>query len=273
MSTATSPRPTKTLIKKGTNYASSPNLKLNSPKLGDSSARSPNKTLGLSIFSPEDMSYHNLSSSILQHASLAYKFPQADRFPRLKTPYAQSYVSSPSSIGNRATTMGFGNRTDVAQYCNKESVKYPSPDRYNLTSEFDQKDKGKTFGLPYSAYERIYIPGNPNVPLSVTKDLPGPGAYYMPRDPVASMSKITLKPKGKMFNEDIIGCSPKCNQYSPKSTLVQSARFAKPTFGFGDKYDFTKSTNSYPGPGAYTPKSFVDKYRKREIAIKIGNRW
>ena len=160
--------------------------------------------------------------------------------------------------------MGFGGRVDVSQLGNREAVNFPSPAKYKIKSEFDtKKGKGKTFGLPWSAYERVYQPNSQLVSIAYSKGLPGPGTYYNERDPTVAMSKTTLAPKGKMFNENICLDSPKCTNYTPINSLTENARYKKITFGFGEKYDFTKSNNANPGPGTYSPPSFVDKYRKR----------
>jgi len=159
--------------------------------------------------------------------------------------------------------MGFGGRVDVTEFGNKESLAFPSPNKYNVKSEFQDQDKGKTFGLSFASYEKVYIPGNREIPIPFTKHFPGPGTYYADRDPSSDMAKLTLRPKGKLFNEGLALNSPKCNQYTPKHALTEQARFAKPTFGFGTKSDFTKAPNDFPGPGTYTPPSFVDKFRKK----------
>ena len=227
---------------------------------------SPSKLSASSIFSPRDYYFnHNMSASVLQHSSSAHKFPQADRFGDLKNYTGpRSYCASPSSLSHKSTTMGFGGRVDVSQLGNKEAVNFPSPAKYQIKSEFDtNKGKGKTFGIPWSAYDRVYQPNSQLVPISYSKGLPGPGTYHSQKDPTLNMSKVTFAPKGKMFNENICLDSPKCTHYTPKNGITESSRFKKITFGFGDKYDFTKVGNANPGPGSYTPPSFVDKYRKK----------
>jgi len=80
---------------------------------------------------------------------------------------------------------------------------------------------------------------------------------------------MTLQPRGRMFNEGLNLDSPKCNQYSPQTSLTQSSRFAKPTFGFGTKMDLAKPQNEFPGPGTYSPPSFIDKFQKKNNFKKL----
>lgn len=164
--------------------------------------------------------------------------------------------------------MGFGDRVDVSQFGKKDVLEFPSPNKYSLKSDFEGgHTRGKSFGISFSSYEKVYVPGNPIVPVSVSKALPGPGTYFALKDPSADMVKVTLKPKGKMFNENLNLDSPKCSQYSPKLNLTQSSRFSRTTFGFGTKMDFTRAPNENPGPGAYSPPTFADKFKKRKPKV------
>lgn len=230
---------------------------------------SPSKSGGGSLspsrfYSTQDKPFfHNLSSSVLQHSSLSYRFPQADRFPTIDVSGPKSYCNTPTAMSRKATTLGYGGRVDLSTFGNKESAVFPSPQKYNIKSGFEEKGKGKTFGLSYASYEKVYVPGNKELPPAYAKLLPGPGAYYTDRDSTIEMPKLTMRPKGKMFNEGLSINSPKCSQYTPNHNLTERARYAKPTFGFGVKSDFTKTHNEVPGPGAYAPKSFVDKYPRR----------
>jgi len=259
--------PRSNLITKKSGHASTPRL-------------SPAHKMGLS-FSPSKMSAspsssglftsrenhhlfnHNLSSSVLQHSSVSHKIPQADRFPPIKVAYntSRSYNASPSALSLKSTTLGFGTKMDFTK--KTDGTKSPGPANYKLNSDFEgNKTRGKTFGLPWSAYESVYQPDNRLVSIPVSKHYPGPGTYFHEKEGSLNSSRITIATKGKMFNENICLDSPRCTQYTPRQQLVESARYKNPTFGFGQKYDFTKVNNSNPGPGAYTPPSFCDKYAK-----------
>lgn len=220
-----------------------------------------------SIFSPDNsMLYHNLSASTLQHSSVSYKFPQANRFPPIKNTSGNSlYSPSPTSLSSKGTSLGFGNRIDLSEYGNKDARMNPSPDRYSLKSDFDKgHKKGRSFGIPYSYYQKVYLPGSREIPLQVTKELPGPGSYTIEKPVLEGMNKLTLMPKGKMFNEGKATDSPSINRYTPSTEFVLPARFKNISFGVGDRYDFTKVFNDYPGPGSYTPAPILtERYRKK----------
>lgn len=215
-----------------------------SPKIQHGSPQSSHRTL-------ENSPYHNLSASVLQHASpRSQKFTKAVRFPPINNKGSpRSRDSSPKGT---------------------EGSDYFLTGSYSYRTDFGLKNKGPSFGLPFSAYEKTYIPGSKGAPLSMIKGLPGPGAYSIPEKPIDT-PKITMKPRLRMFNEGLGVGIPHCNQYSPKTSLTLSARYAKQSQGFGDKYDFTKPKNDNPGPGAYSPSSFKGKFRTNFVTEKVGN--
>lgn len=68
----------------------------------------------------------------------------------------------------------------------------PSPDTYVLVPNIlKEKNKGFTFGLPYSAYSKVFIQGsNKN-----TTNVPGPGSYKNYEMTGKEGQKISLKSK------------------------------------------------------------------------------
>jgi len=274
MNSASTPR-SNLITKKSGHHASTPRL---SPvKLG---SYSPGKMTGSAsnsgLFTPRENHHyfnHNLSASVLQHSAVSHRIPQADRFPPIKTVYnsSRSYNPSPSTLSLKSTTMGFGTKIDFTK--KGDGTKSPGPAGYKIKGDFEPaKTKGKTFGLPWSAYESVYQPDNKLVAIPVSKHYPGPGTYFNEKDTSLNSSRITIAGKGKMFNENICLDSPRCTQYTPRQMLVESARYKNPTFGFGQKYDFTKVTNANPGPGAYSPASFTDRYSKLTPRYKASSR-
>lgn len=61
----------------------------------------------------------------------------------------------------------------------------PSPQTYNLASEFSSRPKSRavSFGISREYYRKVYIEENPPFDLS----LPGPGHYH-PDDRIATSS-------------------------------------------------------------------------------------
>jgi len=204
---------------------------------------------------------HNLSASILANPSQpTYKFPQAERFSPIKDAGPKVHHHHDSSSPCRCK---LGSLDSLDQLL--------SADRYNLKSDFATGNgKGYSFGLPHSVYKKTYVPGNKDVPLHEIKYIPGPGAYHAEKTDITSkMSKVTFKQRGKMFNESIAHDLPPCNLYSPKMSLVTPAKYSGASFGYGQKYDFTKVKNFNPGPGAYTPSAVGGKSMKIDVADKL----
>jgi hypothetical protein len=88
---------------------------------------------------PEDIKNNPMNNST---SKMLYSFPKDKRFPKealLDTPY----YTLPNIASNRATSMGFGNKTSF------EDIRgFPSPDKYKVKGDFDQKGKhGPSFGI------------------------------------------------------------------------------------------------------------------------------
>jgi len=162
--------------------------------------------------------------------------------------------------------MGYGSKIDVINYTNKEAQLFPSPDRYSIRSDFDViVAKGKASIGPSSPTDKSQDGAFSNI-----KKVPGPGAYNVQKDILSEVVSISMKPRGKMFNEGLGLSSPKCNQYSPSTNLTLPTKHAKPSFGYGQKYDFTKPRNDNPGPGAYYPAKLSFGPAKKDVSDKIS---
>jgi len=200
------------------------------------------------------------SASTLQHANIAWGFSKADRFPKIRGSYEfTSILEMPSSLTSKTTSFGFGNKIVMSEVNSKFAKENPAPDRYNLKSDFDNKHKGRSFGLPHSVYAKVHIPGTNVVHPEVARNIPGPGSYNTEEAIGADKVKYTLKPRGRMFNEGLGGDTPASNYYTPSDVAISPSRFKNTTFGVGGRYDFTKAGNSYvPGPGSYKVKSRFD---------------
>lgn len=237
---------------------------LGSPSSSNSPDRSTahqfNKSLGLSYVQ---------SSSTLQHSASAWGFSKSDRFPKIQANPENNFLKMPSTLNPRSTTFGYGSKGGLIDDATRRTITFPAPNKYMIKSDFQNKKAGRTFGLSYSAYAKIYVPGCTWMPPEIAKDYPGPGTYYTPRIPEPKRPRITLKPKGKMFNEDLCLDAPPVNKYHPVMSLVESARFRNTTFGFGNKLDFTKSPNSNPGPGTYKVVSCFDKIVSKKKKKKV----
>ena len=59
----------------------------------------------------------------------------------------------------KTTSFGFGNKNGVILRSGMDS---PPPNAYKIRGEFEKlrPDKGKSFGLPHSAYAKVYVESN-----------------------------------------------------------------------------------------------------------------
>jgi len=210
------------------------------------------------------LSYDN-SASTLQHSALSTKFPKAERFPIQKS-YSQSqlHLLLPSTLSPKATSLGYGNKKIMSEAALRASLETPSPDHYHPKLWTD-KNKGKSFGIHYDAYKKVYLPHTHVVLPEIASKIPGPGTYNI-KDGFSFNGKgYTLKPRGKMFNEVSGERAPPSGHYKPNLSLVEPSRYHKITFGVGGRSDFTKEGSQSPGPGTYQLSSKFDSYKKRRL--------
>lgn len=165
------------------------------------------------------------SASTLQHGTIAWGFSKASRFPSIKTDNEFSkYIDLPSTLNKRSTTLGFGHKIVMSEVNSKFAKDYPSPDRYNLTYNYIDKAKGKTFGMPHSCYAKVHLEGSNLVTPEIAKDYPGPGQYTHEIPIGSNKQKVSLKARGKMFNEFGDEDTPSANYYSPSYALVSPGK-------------------------------------------------
>jgi len=208
---------------------------------------------------------YELSASTLKQAPLNVKFAKAERFPKLsKQLQSQSSVNLPSTLSPKATSFGYGNKIIMSEAQLRAAKEVPSPNHYNPKLWTD-KSPGKTFGLSYSAYQKVYTPETNFILPEIAKELPGPGAYKLPGEAGDRAKKYTLKARGKMFNEVTGERAPPPNHYKSSYSLVESSRYRAISLGIGERSDFTKGFEPTPGPGTYKIPSKFDALNKRKL--------
>ena len=89
---------------------------------------------------------------------------------------------APSTKTMRATSIGLGKKSIISAAQKKNAKCYPAPNRYRITSQFEELRHGtmrggKTFGIHHKYYDRVYYPSNVAKALETEKGLPGPGHY------------------------------------------------------------------------------------------------
>jgi len=208
---------------------------------------------------------YELSASTLQQAPITVKFNKADRFPKLGKQYqSQSSLKLPSTLSPKATTFGYGNKIIMSEAQLRAAKEVPSPNHYNPHLWRD-KNPGKTFGLSYSAYQKVYTPETNFILPEIAKELPGPGAYKLPGEAGDRAKKCSLKARGKMFNDVTGERAPPPNYYASNYSLVEPSRYRAISLGVGERSDFTKGFEPTPGPGSYKIPSKFDSMNKRKV--------
>ncbi len=59
----------------------------------------------------------------------------------------------------------------------------PSPDRYNVIRDIRNRKKGKSFGLAFSYYQKVYLPDTDIVNIELAKSKPAVGTYKVAKEP------------------------------------------------------------------------------------------
>lgn len=264
-------------IKIRTSQTENPRVK-NSLQASKTNSGKPNRLLISSIHtepSPRDSlnllsPLHGISASSLQHSARTVSFTKAPRFNGLQiSREAFTDLHLPSSLKTSSTSLGYGKKIVMSEITSKEYVHYPAPNHYNLKGCADSALKKKfSFGESRAAVAKAWLPGQTTLPPELAKELPGPGEYDINRDNFG-LPKTTMKLKGKMFNEHVSDNAPPPNYYTYKTDFVENQRYAKISFGYGKKYDFTKTNNYNPGPAQYRLPSIWDKYDRS----RYQNNW
>lgn len=213
----------------------------------------------------------NQSSSTWLHSSPNHSFPKAPRFQFKKNSLQMDMINLPSTLGKRTTNLGYSQKQFIPESQLNNAKNIPAPNFYHIQdfTEIDEKSlKGKSFGLSYSFYQRVYTPEMKHYPHPMFfKSNPGPGKYNIVEEPGKNKLKFSLYGKGKTFVQMQKNEFPASNHYSPKRVLTEASRFRKINFGFGNKLDLSKAANDFPGPGTYKLPSVFDKCKKKKKIV------
>ena len=189
------------------------------------------KGFGMSVFH---------SSSTMQQSVPSVTFPKASRFFSNDQNNPLKMMTSPNELHKilhpitKATTgvgetCGFGNRVLIPSHLHKKDMLNPAPNKYEVIDNIKKTEKGKSFGMPFKAYSKVYLEYSKQPEV----DNPGPGYYLkekkklknkMIKDLWARICPLEpLKEKGEVI------LSP--NYYSPKTDIVNSGRYKSISFG------------------------------------------
>lgn len=90
----------------------------------------------------------------------------------------------------RGTSLGYGKRLGTLGYTKQG----PSPQQYNLPSDFTRQPKGRafSFGLSREHFKKVYLKENPPCDIST----PAPGKYNPKTDySIKSPPKFSMRPR------------------------------------------------------------------------------
>ena len=100
----------------------------------------------------------------------------------------------------------------------------PPPDNYKIKGQFEKlrPNQGKSFGLPYSAYYKVYLP--PNKFSTTLAENPGPGAYDVKNLVGLNARKYTLKSRVKECDSSTRD-NPPPNTYQLNHALTEMSKY------------------------------------------------
>lgn len=201
------------------------------------------------------------SSNTLRNSHYAWSVPKSLRLnPKQFLKLNDNIYNMPTSISNRFTIMGYGERKDLRPtYCRDT----PSPDAYLIKSVFDTnkaKKKGYSMGLKLD-----------NNLIFKHKTLePGPSEYNITfKAKKHGNIPIKLKSRQGFFYDDDLKhkkATVSMQRYKPKYNLVQRNRFKAITFGIGSRPPL-HNTCEFPGPGSYHVPGCFDRGLKGKLAL------
>mmetsp|Transcript_24055 Transcript_24055/g.18352 ORF Transcript_24055/g.18352 Transcript_24055/m.18352 type:complete len:149 (+) Transcript_24055:304-750(+) len=147
-----------------------------------------------------------------------WSFPKADRFQKIRVDNSAKMQLLPSTFDpNRYTCFGFGDKNGLIL---REGVDSPPPNSYKIRGQFDpvRLHKGRSFGLPHSAYSKVYLESN-KYSTSV-QEVPGPGAYDQHGLVGINAKKFSLKSRVKE-SDSATRDNPPPNTYNPIHALTE----------------------------------------------------
>ena len=181
--------------------------------------------------------YH--SSSTLQKSIPSISFSKTSRFFMNDFHKPNNLITSPKEIfplllpkpnTTKGASFGFGNRILKPPHLQKKDLTHPAPNKYNTRENLINPLRGKSFGMPFKIYSKVYFKHIKEPEL----DVPGPGYYNIVRDKKRNKFEKDIWSRNKSCeNHEITKVSLSPNYYSPKTDIIQSKRFKSISFGVG----------------------------------------
>lgn len=171
--------------------------------------------------------------TLRRNSPSGWSFSKDQRFKSPRRQDNSDFITPPSSLNARATSIGFGQRWKPNNPGGKDS---PSPAAYSLPSTFNPD-------LGPKLVKATILP-----PVGIRHISPGPGAYDAHSTIGKHSPKFSFQGRkpGSKVNEN-----PPPNAYYPNRTLTEFGAYKSIGFGYGDRSSLNKSQEVTPGPGAY----------------------
>ncbi len=207
-----------------------------------------------------------------------WSFAKDARFKPQKKPWEALYYNLPTTLANRTTTMGFGQKYDMY----KNTFKNRTHNIYDIPREFDLRRHNSpqiTFGYGREVCKRPE--------LEVKTPVPGVGTYNMRTVPGKDALKFSLFGRTWNYKKDLNVRTPHPCPGTYEDTLATNAsgRYVTSLFGntrnvlFKGPERFKVRKNEVPPPGAYEYLTMFNKtgfhYASRfdsKIAKSFGDR-
>ena len=188
--------------------------------------------------------FGNSAFTLRQQSPTTWSFSKETRFKPLKVPEESDFISPVSSLNQRSTSIGFGERWKPRNPMGNDS---PPPGTYNLPSTLN-KDTGPRI------VRASLLP-----PVGHRHLTPGPGAYETMTCVGKNSPKYSFRGRERLARGND---NPPPNAYHPNSTLTEHGAFKNIGFGYGNRVFLRAHMNDTPGPGSYNIESNFDKIKK-----------
>ena len=208
--------------------------------------------LGLSEFHSE----HSL-----QHSSYIWSFTRTARFKYKHSLINNNIYNIKPLLSNKSSSFPRAKRTTLKQRVMEMT---PSPQEYKCKGTIEDnlsKQKGIIFKQPNPILKKK---GRNN-------RTPGPGDYNLSKDNLFFQNPITIKSRNCFYHEEDLRKKShivSMQRYTPSMKLIESGRFKKISFGYGNKVSIgNKSVEFYPGPGTYDIPGTFERGIKKKPAL------
>ena len=121
----------------------------------------------------------------------------------------------------KSSTFGFGNKNGLQILSGRDS---PPPNSYKVRGQFEKlkPNQGRSFGMPYAVYQKVYLPSNKYGTSMI--EAPGPGTYDQKGLVGVNAKKFTLKSRVKPA-DSATRDNPPPNTYHLNFNLAETQKF------------------------------------------------